>query len=228
MKTLITLALSTALTGFSTAATIVQTQNFSFVPTNNTLLTFNKFDTSLGTLTSITISTNVTKSGGSLFVDNDSGTTATGSISQSVTINLTSGSVTLTDGALSPIGVNITAQTDFAVSLAADDGDGAGYTVGGADFGGTNFESTSTNETKNVNTSVFGGYQGAGTYVIDAKGTQGTDTTAVGGAAFQGTPATASGDVTITYNYTPAVIPEPASALLGGIGCLALLRRRRH
>ena len=226
MKTLLTLALTTALTGIGAAATITQTQFYSFIPTNTTPLTFNQFDTSLGSLTSITITTTVTKSGGSLFVDNDSATAATGTISQEVTINLSSGSVALIDGVPSPIGVNITATTGFGVTLAADDLDGAGFQVGGPDYGGTFFDSLTVSETKNVNTGFFSGYLGVGTYVINAKGTQGTDTTAVGGAAFQGTPANASGDVTITYNYE--AVPEPASALLGSLGVLALLRRRRH
>lgn len=226
MKTLLTLTLGTALAGFSSAATITQTNLYSFIPTNTTALTFNQFDTSLGALTSITITTTVKKSGGSLFVDNDAATPASGSISQSVTINLTSGSVALLDSVPNPIGNNITATTSFSVSLDPDDGDGGGYQTGGPDFGGTDFGTFTVTETKNVGTGFFTGYQGVGTYVIDAGGTQGTDTTAVGGAAFQGTPATASGDVTITYTYD--AVPEPTSALLGGLGVLALLRRRRH
>ena len=64
---------------------------------------------------------------------------------------------------------------------------------------------------------------GTGTYTINANGLQGVDASAFGGAAATFTPALVTGDVTITYNF----VPEPGAALLGGLGFLALLRRRR-
>lgn len=224
MKALHTLTLAASLVGVCSAATIVQTQNFSFVPAGTAPLTFNQFDTSLGTLTSITITTNVVKTGGSLFVDNESATAASGNINQSVTINLTS-SVGLVDSTFSPIGTGVTATSTYAASVGGDDGDGPSVQTTGPDYDGTSFGPVSTSQTKDVNTAAFGGYQGVGTYVINAGGVQGFDTSAIGGAAVAIDPATVSGDVTITYTYT---VPEPSSALLGGIGCLALLRRRRH
>ncbi len=225
MKALHILILAASLAGVCSAATIVQTQNFSFVPAGTAPLTFNQFDTSLGTLTSITITTNVTKTGGSLFVDNESATPASGNISQSVTINLTSSSVGLVDAGFSPIGTGVTATSIYAASVGADDGDGPSVQTFGLDYDGTSFGPTSTGQTKDVNTAAFGGYQGLGTYVINADGVQGFNTSAIGGAAVAIDPATVSGDVTITYTYT---VPEPSSALLGGLGCLALLRRRRR
>lgn len=225
MKALHILTLAGFLAGVCSAASIVQTQAFSFVPDGTAALTFNQFDTSLGSLTSITITTNVTKTGGSLFVDNESATPASGSISQSVTINLTS-AVSLVDTAFTPIGTGVAATSSYAASVGADDGDGPGVQSTGPDYDGTSFGPTSTSQTKNVFAGAFGGYQGVGTYVIDAGGVQGFNTSAIGGAAVAIDPATVSGDVTITYTYD--AVPEPTSALLGGIGCLALLRRRRH
>lgn len=224
MKTLHTLTLAASLAGVCSAATIVQTKNFSFVPDGTAALTFNQFDTSIGTLTSITITTNVTKTGGSLFVDNESATPASGNISQSVTINLTS-LVGLVDAGFSPIGTGVAATSTYSASVGADDGDGPGVQSTGLDYDGTSFGPTSNSQTKDVNSLAFGGYEGTGTYVINAGGVQGFNTSAIGGAAVAIDPATASGDVTITYTYT---VPEPSSALLGGIGCLALLRRRRR
>ncbi len=225
MKAFHTLTLAASLASVCSGATIVQTQNFSFVPSGTAPLTFNQFDTALGTLTSITITTNVTKTGGSLFVDNESATPASGNISQSVTINLTS-SVGLVDASFAPIGTGVSATSSYSANVDADDGDGAGVQSTGPDYDGTSFGPTSTSQTKDVNSAAFGGYQGTGTYVIDAGGDQGFNTSAIGGAAVAIDPASVSGDVTITYTFT--AIPEPGSALLGGIGCLALLRRRRR
>lgn len=224
MKSLHILTLAASLAGICSGATIVQSQNFSFVPDGTSPLTFNQFDTSLGTLTSITITTNVTKTGGSLFVDNESATPASGNISQSVTINLTSSTVGLVDAGFSPIGTGVAATSTYAANVGADDGDGPGVQTTGPDYDGTNFGPISNSQTKNVNTAAFGGYQGSGTYGIDAGGVQGFNTSAIGGAAVAIDPATVSGDVTITYTYA---VPEPTSALLGAVGFLALLRRRR-
>ncbi len=227
MKFLPTLALAATLTGVGSAATIVQTNNYSFVPTNSAPLTFNKFDTSLGTLTAITIQTNVAKSGGSLFVDNESGTGASGTISQSVTVSLASSSVFLFDAAFQTIGTNLSASSSYVATVGADDGDGLGVQSTGPDYDGTSFGTTATtSQTKDVNTGFFGAYSGTGTYVIDVNGSQGFNTSAIGGAAVAIDPATAFGSVVITYTYT--AIPEPSSMLLGGIGALALLRRRRR
>lgn len=228
MKFLPTLALAATLTGVASAATVVQTKNYSFVPTGNAPLTFNKFDTSLGTLTAVTITTNVTKSGGSLSVDNESATPASGTISQTVSITLSGSGVVLLDGSFAAIGNNLSAVSSYAATVGADDGDGPGIHTTGSDYAtsGTFATTPTTTETKNVNSIFFAGYSGSGTYGITANGSQGLDTSAIGGAAGSFDPATVFGDVVVTYTYT--AIPEPSSILLGGVGMLALLRRRRR
>ncbi len=227
MKFLPTLALAATLTGVGSAATIVQTKTYSYVPTNFAVLTFNQFDASLGTLTAITIQTNVAKSGGSLFVDNESVVGASGNITQSVTISLASPDVFLFDAGFATIGTNLSASSTYAATVGADDGDGVGVQSTGADYDGTSFGTTATTtQTRNVNTGFFGAYTGTGTFEIDVNGNQGFNTSAIGGAAVAIDPATAFGSVVITYTYT--AIPEPSSILLGGVGMLALLRRRRR
>ena len=62
------------------AATIVHTKYFNFTPDASQVLTFDKFNTNDGTLTAITITTHLTKSNGSLYVDNDAATGASGAI----------------------------------------------------------------------------------------------------------------------------------------------------
>lgn len=218
--------LAIASTGIASASVVTQTKTFSYVPADTATLTFDKFDPSLGTLNSITVTTAVTKSGGSLYVDNDSATPASGNISQSVTIFLNSIDVDLLASTGGFIGQNVNAISTYAASVGPDDGDGAGVQPGGIDYDGTSFAPTSTSVTQTVRALVMSEYVGAGlTYDIDAIGSQGFDAAGFGGAAIQITPATATGGVTIIYDFTP--IPEPGSALLGGLGALALLRRRR-
>jgi hypothetical protein len=225
MKMIIPLLTALSLASAVHGATIVQTKTFSFVPDGSANLVFDQFDSSLGTLTSIVITTNITKSGGSLFVDNDSETPASGNISQSVTISLSSGDVVLTDTSLQPIGNNLTATSFYFATVGADDGDGPGVQTDGLDYDGTVFANVSNSTSGTVNSAGEAGYIGTGTFQINAGGTQGFNTSAIGGAAVVIDPASVSGDVTITYNYE--AIPEPASAIFGALGLLTLLRRRR-
>ena len=226
MKTRI-LLLALASTGIASASVIIQTKSFSFVPANTAALTFDKFDAATyGTLTSITVTTEVMKTGGSLYVDNESDTSASGDIAQSVTINLNSTDVALLALPSGLIGANVSAISTYAATTGPDDGDGPGVQPGGVDYDGTSFGPTSTSVTQTVRPIVWSDYEGTGTYVIDVIGSQGFDASAFGGAAIQITPASVLGNVIITYTFTS--IPEPTSALLGGLGFLALLRRRRR
>lgn len=218
--------LSLVCSGFASAVTIVQVQPFSFIPGNTIPLVFNEFNPAWGTLNSITITTNVTKSGGALYVDNEAGSPASGNISQSVTITLDSLDVTLLADPTGLIGSNVTATSVYAASTTADNGDTPGVVdvdTPGHDYDGTAFGPVSTFETKNVRPLVLSDYMGTGTFTINAIGSQGFNTSAFGGASVAIAPATVSGNVTITYDY----VPEPGAALLGGLGMLALLRRRR-
>ena len=227
MKSYLAIAFSGALASAGTAATIVQSGNFSYVPDGSQTLNFNQFDSNLGTLIGITITTNLVKSGGSLFVDNDALTPASGVVSQTVRIDLTSAN-TLLDSSFQTIGDNIAASSFYSASVTADDGDGAGYQAGGTDNDGTFFSNVNASDTGNVHSLFFSQYTGNGTYSITVTGIQSISTSAVSGASGSFDPALASGDVTVTYTYSPVVpVPEPSASLLGGIGVLCLLRRRR-
>ena len=227
MKVLSTLLLLTSLGGVASAATIVQTQNFSFVPNGSQNLVFNEFDTMGGTRTlqSVTITTSLTKTGGSLFVDNDSEVAASGSISQSITITLSSETAALVNNSFVTIGsASVTANSYYFADLSADDGDGEFYQPGGSDWGGTSFGSVTESETNSVGSIAIGSYAGAGTFTFNVAGVQGSDTSAVSGVSGSFSPASASGFVTVTYTY----VPEPASTMLGGLGVIVLLTRHRR
>lgn len=231
MKTRI-LLIALASSGLASAFTIVQTKSHSGVPDYDAPLVFDKFDDLGGTytLTSITITTDVTKTGGSLYVDNDSGDPASGNLTQNITITLDSVDVALLASTGGLIGVNVIATSTYMATTAADNGDGAGFQAEASaplnDYDGATFVTDTGTQTKNVKSTVWSDYIGATgtTYTIHALGSQGFTAAAFGGAFMQIAPATGAVDVTVTYNY----IPEPAAALLGGLGLLTILRRRRR
>lgn len=231
MKTAHTLLSFTLLGAAANAATIVQTKNYSFTPTGSQALSFLRFDTMGGNrvLNTVTITTSLTKSGGSLYVDNDSMTAASGSITQSVTISLSSNDVDLLkvpSGSIS----SITATSSYFVTVGADDGDGNGYQAGTVDWGGTEFADKTVSLTETIRNSVEESFIGTDTFSITASGIQSTDTSAVSGASGAFSPTSASGYVTVTYDYTDLTpVPEPGSWLIvcGGLGAGVFVRRRR-
>lgn len=234
MKILLTLALSADLTGFSTAATITQTQSYFFVPTGSVPLAFNKFDTTLGTLTGVTVSANLLKSRGQLEVDNDSASSGTISLTHQVIGNLTSSVSLVKTGGGSSVGQSgsLTALNTFSANVGVSSGDNV-LTFNAtllADY--VNFQpgSSTVSDSGNIDLAFINQYGFAGfqTFNITMGATQAVSATGLSALQQAFTNSIIEGDVRVVYNYTPAVVPEPASALLGGMGCLALLRRRRH
>lgn len=231
MKTTNILLAFLLLCGSAKAATIVQTQNYAFTPSGNQTLTFNRFDTMGGTriLNSVTITTSLTKSGGSLYVDNDSAVPGSGTISQSVTVSLTSLDVDLSKEPFGALGANVTSTSNYFVDVGSDDGDGSEYQAGGPDWGGTTFADNTVSQTETVRDASETYFAGTGTYAIKVSGVQTTDTAAISGASGAFSPATALGFVTITYDYTSLTpVPEPGPWMMIGVGLSgALLFRRR-
>ncbi len=231
---LATLTLGTLFAGSSYASLIItQTKDFNFTPTGSADLIFSKFDTMGGTRTllGVTVTTSVTKVGGSLYIDNDSLTGGSGTISQTVTISLSGRNLTDNDGNVIA-SQQVSSTSTHNATVGADDGDGLnapgvnnGFQSGGVDYDGTIFGNTTSSRTADVGSDNLTGYRtnGVGTYTINAAGLQGIDVNAISGVAGSFSPAGATGSVTITYTY----VPEPSAALLGGLGLLALLRRRR-
>ena len=179
----------------------------------STLLTFNTFDTSLGTLTSVTIT--VTETG-----TVTSSVTNTGTTSESYTAASSTGTVTVTG----PAGA--TTSTSLSTSPASGTIGGGNTLVVGTNTG------TASPATVSVPTADFPSYEtppASLTYTVTAAGTVTSTGTSPSGDVFFGGGATVSGNVEVVYNYTTTV-PEPASfAMLAlGMGGIFAVRRFFH
>lgn len=211
--------------GLASAATIVQTESYAFVPAGSQTLVFDKFDTLGGTRTliSVTIQHSLTKKGGSLYVDNDSAIGGTGTISQATTIIL-SGRPMVDDFGNDLTSKSLQTASFYTASVGSDDGDGAGFQASGPDYDGILFADSTVSSSGEVGSAFLSSYTGTDTFTLTATGTQGVDVSSISGVAGSFSPAGAEGFVTITYNY----VPEPDVTLLGGLGVLLLLRRRHR
>lgn len=168
-----------------------------------------KFDTSLGTLTSVKITSTLTGSA-ILTIFN-----ATGSPQNFTNASV---SVPLTVSTTAPSSLSITGTNTIPVGIAP-----AGFTtVPGVPINITN--------TENIASSSWGFFQGSGASTFT--GTADLDhatfgATSVPNVFFSGT-SSLSADVSVTYEYTPTAIPEPMTILgsISALGFMGSLNRR--
>lgn len=199
------------------------------------LLNLAQFDPSLGTLTKVEIEVSLSLPSLDLVVDNDTDQAST------VTTNfgtlggtLFSSTASTFDGTDTLAGSNFnvaTQSSSFTVQATADDPTDVFNNDLGIDNG--SFTTTPVNvgqlTLREINSFVWAQYTGTGTvdfdlavdFVTDMNVNTGGGT---GEVRFQGVIPTAVFSASVTYTY----IPEPSSAvLLGCLGVLGLLRRRR-
>lgn len=193
-------------------------------PNQSGNLVFDLFDSTLGTLNSVTITSTLLSWGGSFAVDNDAATPASGTASLSATLSLSADDVRL-PGVVKSLATGVTESFE----LAANDGDAESeYNAGTTDWGQVLGPSSGSpwSDSESAVATYMNDYIGAGTFTISYSTVQSQAWAGNGGISGAFTAMSASGSVTVTYDYTP--VPEPATASLAGLAVLMLLRRRRR
>jgi hypothetical protein len=175
-----------------------------------------KFDTSLGTLTKVTLTLDSDTYAGVINWDNEatSASSVTLGIGAEVTIN-----------ALSTLAATAVPLQTGSSSVDADN-DGVPDYTGSDSFGVTGGLGSDSDSTSSTNAAVLALFTGAGTFdawlstsvstLVSTTGGWGPSTTVAGQT---------DGIITVTYEYTP--IPEPATIALLGLGGMFLIRNKR-
>ena len=176
-----------------------------------------QFDTSLGTLTGVTLHITDTEQA-EVTIENGSASPA------SITVNL-AGSVEAKDNDTID-SIALLDQSFGPYSLAANEGPTIPtYNGSGPDF--QDLGLISDTATKTASSFDLSLYEGPGTVPIDVTGAGGWNASGSTAYSLNINEFVGEGSVYATYTYTPAPTPEPSSALFLGLGGLALACYRR-
>jgi hypothetical protein len=221
VKFLIPLVAGLFLASIAHATTVTHYSGAAVAGSSYTNFSIAKFDSSLGTLTGVTVFVSTADLQGSLGITNNDASSAaidgydsTFNIRQSVGTDLGYGSTksdTITDIVTTPAWSGVTLASGGQQTL----------TIGG----GQSFSIASVD----VASAVFGAYQsadGTGSVTFQARTTQSLSVTG-GNFTANSTGVSANTNVGVTYTYTEA-IPEPSAFALLGLGALGLVARRRR
>ncbi|MGB0661623.1 MAG: choice-of-anchor E domain-containing protein [Mangrovicoccus sp.] len=205
--------------GAASAASISFSDSVSLQSTNwNETASLSKFDSSLGTLTSATVTLSGTVSGDVRAESTDAqAATVTLNLSALITANLFGDSSVSID--VEPISANTLNATAFDGTL---------------DFGGTSGTTLTGLTASDTDSATYTGadlaqFIGTGSFTSDLLAA-GSSSGSGAGNLFTAFATSAQATLTVVYEYTPDVAPVPVPAalpLLGaGLGALAMIRRR--
>ncbi|MFH0731270.1 MAG: choice-of-anchor E domain-containing protein [Pseudomonadota bacterium] len=223
------LVLSAATAVRADLITLSQTQAFSGTPNFKSSLLYSKFDSTLGTLTSVGYTMEINITGGDGRVDNDGEETGTATLKIGAEGRLTE---TVNGPALYPVLNPVVAVTEKTLMLTANNADSSGTYDwdDGTDNGLLQGTDQSASQFVSIDPNLIAGYIGSGeAFTIFADVDTSFQISGLSGLAGSFTPVTTSGVVTLDYTYeTPTAVPLPASIwLFGTTVCAAIGMRRK-
>jgi len=230
--TLLALACLAPATAWSQSTVITQSQSFGpNVLSFNDTLNFAAYSGSASDIFSVEWNYELNVDGGQLIIDNDGNTAATVNASFGADLTVGGGSLTLLDSAFSPIFLNASTAANQAFNLGPNSGDAiSDFDPTGPDGATLTVQNATSTGGGFINSTFFSQYAN-GAINIDVLADTLSDIGSVGGVELASTPPTANGTITLKItlddSQVPPVVPEPSSALLGGLGLLALARRKR-
>lgn len=215
--------------GIAQADTLSFTNSVAMPNDVNSTVSLGKFDSSLGTLTGVSIKLTTTVSGAQVSMDNDSNQAQTGTARvQNLVNSLVSGVTLLKTNFLSieSSALQLNASQIFNLDATSDDTVGQFNATGLGDYGIWSPGSLSAVGSGDINSLVWAGYTGTGTFDITINSTYTTSATFDGNDGyFQGNTPNGAFEGIVTYSYE--AIPEPASiAMIGAIAGACIFVRR--
>ena len=205
---------------------------FSFTPSGEVILTFNKVNFAAEDVSSIFVSVEMTTSSGSLSGDNDSDTefgNYTAKFGINASLAHSGGNTALIDSSFNHVVGNDLSATDTTSGTLevddGDDGDTPGFDEGGPDYFTFELSDVSDSDSGEIASEVYSDYLGTGTYTITVQADQFQSITGVDGVYPLIVPADLLGFVTVEV----IPVPEPSAyALIAGVMALGWIAIRRR
>lgn len=218
MKKLLLLTIAALSTAAAHAAVITETVNFGSV-TGDKTLSFSQFDTSLGTLTGVTLSWTINSSISTASITNQNAGTVT--VTRVSFTNTVEGSI-FDDQVLTAEVVKSRSHTPSGGTVTLTPGQS--YGINNVAFSEFTQEDNYTSGDAN-----FDRFKGTGDVPIYLANTFGATPTVSGGGSsttawLTSITGSSTGTLEVTYNYIGAIapVPEPSAMILGGGGLLFL------
>lgn len=223
---LLAAVIALGMTGSLQAAITTESSTFTNVPIASPafLITLNKFNPALGTLTSVEFKLEVTTSGSSLSFDNEATVAGTVTLNLGAQVKATTGSPLTTVAMVNP-------ATSGTGSVTADD-DGLSDFAGLDSFGISSGVLSDSDSVLRTTAPYLAQFTAAGmdttfdTSITNTRSDSYSTSGIFGNTSSQG--GIFSGKLSVIYTYDPLPIPEGSSALFGAcLGGMAGVRRLR-